>query len=183
MTVEINYEAEEKLHIPYRKIITKAVEACIEAEKCPYEAEVSVTIVDGPAIRELNRELHMAVLFITHDLGVVSELCDRIIVMYTGHIVEEATTRALFDAPKHPYTEGLIQAIPEIRKERSPLRTIKGSVPNPLEKINGCSFAPRCPYASDTCHREAPPLFHLNAERSVRCWRYAEEGGGPAHGK
>ena len=103
--------------------------------------------------------------------------------MYTGHIVEEATTRALFDAPKHPYTEGLIQAIPEIRKERAPLRTIKGSVPNPLEKINGCSFAPRCPYASDTCHREAPPLFHLNAERSVRCWRYAEEGGGPAHGK
>ena len=98
-------------------------------------------------IRELNRELHMAVLFITHDLGVVSELCDRIIVMYTGHIVEEATTRALFDAPKHPYTEGLIQAIPEIRKERAPLRTIKGSVPNPLEKINGCSFAPRCPYA------------------------------------
>ena len=70
-------------------------------------------------IRELNRELHMAVLFITHDLGVVSELCDRIIVMYTGHIVEEATTRALFDAPKHPYTEGLIQAIPEIRKERA----------------------------------------------------------------
>ena len=134
-------------------------------------------------IRELNRELQMAVLFITHDLGVVSELCDRIIVMYTGHIVEEATTRALFDAPKHPYTEGLIQAIPEIRKERAPLRTIKGSVPNPLEKINGCSFAPRCPYASDTCHREAPPLFHLNAERSVRCWRYAEEGGGPAHGK
>ncbi|MCR5842655.1 MAG: ABC transporter ATP-binding protein [Oscillospiraceae bacterium] len=134
-------------------------------------------------IRELNRELHMAVLFITHDLGVVSELCDRIIVMYTGHIVEEATTRALFDAPKHPYTEGLIQAIPEIRKERAPLRTIKGSVPNPLEKINGCSFAPRCPYATDTCHREAPPLFHLNAERSVRCWRYAEEGGGPAHEK
>ena len=133
-------------------------------------------------IRELNRELHMAVLFITHDLGVVSELCDRIIVMYTGHIVEEATTRALFDAPKHPYTEGLIQAIPEIRKERAPLRTIKGSVPNPLEKTNGCSFAPRCPYAADTCHREEPPLFHPDAERSVRCWRYAEEGG-PAHGR
>ena len=123
-------------------------------------------------IRELNREMHMAVVFITHDLGVASELYDRIIVMYTGHIVEEAATRALFDAPKHPYTEGLIQAIPEIRKERAPLRTIKGSVPNPLEKTNGCSFAPRCPYASD---------FHLNAERSVRCWRYAEEGE-PAHG-
>ena len=132
-------------------------------------------------IRELNREMHMAVVFITHDLGVVSELCDRIIVMYTGHIVEEAATRALFDAPKHPYTEGLIQAIPEIRKERAPLRTIKGSVPNPLEKTSGCSFAPRCPYASDICGREAPPLFHLNAERSVRCWRYAEEGE-PAHG-
>ena len=119
----------------------------------------------------------MAVVFITHDLGVVSELCDRIIVMYTGHIVEEAPTRALFAAPKHPYTEGLIQAIPEIRKERAPLRTIEGSVPNPLDKMAGCSFAPRCPYAKDACRREAPPLFRLDAERSVRCWRYAGEGG------
>lgn len=133
-------------------------------------------------IRELNREMHMAVVFITHDLGVVSELCDRIIVMYTGHIVEEAATRALFAEPKHPYTEGLIQAIPEIGRERAPLRTIEGSVPNPLEKMDGCSFAPRCPYATDACRREAPPLFRLHAERSVRCWRYAGEGG-PARGE
>ena len=106
----------------------------------------------------------------------MSELCDRIIVMYTGHIVEEAPTRALFAAPMHPYTEGLIQAIPEISKERAPLKTIEGSVPNPLEKIAGCSFAPRCPYAGDICRREAPPLARLDESRSVRCWRYAEGG-------
>ncbi len=128
-------------------------------------------------IRELNEQMHMAVVFITHDLGVVSELCHRIIVMYTGHIVEEAPTRALFDSPRHPYTEGLIQAIPEIRQERTRLRTIEGSVPNPLDKMEGCSFAPRCPYATEVCRKKEPPLFRLGEMRSVRCWRYAEEGG------
>ena len=100
-------------------------------------------------IRELNESMGTSVVFITHDLGVVSELCDTVIVMYTGHIVEQAPVKELFESPKHPYTKGLLNAIPKITRERNPLETIEGMVPNPTERIEGCSFSPRCPYATD----------------------------------
>lgn len=124
-------------------------------------------------IRELNESMDTSVLFITHDLGVVSELCDTVIVMYTGRIVEQAPVRELFRDPKHPYTEGLLHAIPRITKERAPLKTIEGMVPNPTEKIEGCTFWPRCPYASERCRKEEPPTVRISTERLVRCWRYA----------
>lgn len=128
-------------------------------------------------IRDLNREMNAAVLFITHDLGVVSELCDTVIVMYTGHIVEQAPVRELFRDPKHPYTVGLLNAIPAITKERKPLKTIEGVVPNPTERIEGCSFWPRCPHASERCRKEAPPVTRPGEDRLVRCWLYAGEDG------
>lgn len=128
-------------------------------------------------IRDLNREMNAAVLFITHDLGVVSELCDTVIVMYTGHIVEQAPVRELFRDPKHPYTVGLLNAIPAITKERKPLKTIEGVVPNPTERIEGCSFWPRCPHASERCQKEAPPVTRPGEDRLVRCWLYAGEDG------
>lgn len=124
-------------------------------------------------IRELNESMDTSVLFITHDLGVVSELCDTVIVMYTGRIVEQAPVSELFQDPKHPYTEGLLHAIPRITKERAPLKTIEGMVPNPTEKIEGCTFWPRCPYASEQCRKQDPPTVRISAERLVRCWRYA----------
>ena len=111
-------------------------------------------------------------IFITHDLGVVSELCDTVIVMYTGHIVEQAPAKELFSDPKHPYTKGLLHAIPRITREREPLHTIEGAVPNPTERVEGCSFSPRCPYATDQCKKEAPPERQISPERSVRCWIY-----------
>ncbi len=126
-------------------------------------------------IRELNEGMGTSVLFITHDLGVVRELCDTVIVMYTGHIVEKAPVEELFSDPKHPYTKGLLHAIPRITREREPLATIEGSVPNPTEKITGCSFSPRCPYATEQCSQEEPPMVAYGLERSVRCWRYAGE--------
>lgn len=126
-------------------------------------------------IRKMNEKTGTSVVFITHDLGVVSELCDTVIVMYTGHIVEQAPAEELFREPKHPYTEGLLDAIPRITKERDPLKTIDGMVPNPTERIEGCSFSPRCPYASDRCRREAPPMKQLSDTRKVRCWRYENE--------
>ena len=139
------------------------------------DATTQAQILD--LIRDLNREMNAAVLFITHDLGVVSELCDTVIGMYTGHIVEQAPVRGLFRDPKHPYTVGLLNAIPAITKERKPLKTIEGVVPNPTERIEGCSFWPRCPHASERCRKEAPPVTRPGEERLVRCWLYAGEDG------
>lgn len=125
-------------------------------------------------IRGLNEQMNTSVLFITHDLGVVSELCDTVIVMYTGRIVEKAPVRELFSDPKHPYTVGLISAIPRITKDRPPLETIEGVVPNPTEQISGCSFWPRCPHATEQCKQGEPPVVQLSEERQVRCWLYAD---------
>ena len=126
-------------------------------------------------IRDLNEKMGTSVLFITHDLGVVNELCDTVIVMYTGRIVEKAPVRALFEKPLHPYSMGLLSAIPKITKEREPLSTIEGMVPNPTEKIEGCSFWPRCPKATERCKKDAPPMVEVSEERQVRCWLYAAE--------
>ena len=130
-------------------------------------------------IRSLNEKRGTSVIFITHDLGVVSELCDTVIVMYTGHIVEKALAAELFAQPKHPYTQGLLNAIPKITKDRDPLQTIEGMVPNPTERIEGCSFSPRCPHATERCRREKPPVKQISDTRQVRCWLYetdSEEG-------
>ncbi len=126
-------------------------------------------------IRELNENMETSVLFITHDLGVVSELCDTVIVMYAGQIVEKAPVDELFNDPKHPYSQGLLHAIPKITKEREPLLTIEGAVPNPTEHIEGCTFWPRCPHASEICKKADPELRQLTEERSVKCWLYAED--------
>ena len=125
-------------------------------------------------IRGLNEQMNTSVLFITHDLGVVSELCDTVIVMYTGRIVEKAPVRELFSDPKHPYAVGLMSAIPRITKDRPPLETIEGVVPNPTEQISGCSFWPRCPHATEQCKQGEPPVVQLSEERQVRCWLYAD---------
>lgn len=125
-------------------------------------------------IQEMNEKLGTAVIFITHDLGVVSELCDTVMVMYTGHIVEQAPAGELFADPRHPYTMGLLHAIPRITKERRPLQTIEGVVPNPTERIAGCSFSPRCPYASERCRREEPPMLQISENHRIRCWLHTD---------
>ena len=129
-------------------------------------------------IRDLNQEMNTSVVFITHDLGVVSELCDTVIVMYNGHIVEKAPVADIFCEPLHPYTQGLLSAIPRITKERKPLSTIEGMVPNPVERIKGCRFWPRCPKACDRCRKEEPPVFSVGEDRQVRCWLYAQADNG-----
>lgn len=129
-------------------------------------------------IRDLNEELGTSVLFITHDLGVINELCDNVIVMYTGCIMEKAPVKELFANPLHPYSQGLVDAIPKITKEREPFRTIDGMVPNPTEQIEGCSFWPRCPKATERCKKQVPPVVQVSEERSVRCWLYANDENG-----
>ncbi len=124
-------------------------------------------------MRKLNKEHDTAIIMITHDLGVVNELCDRIVVMYTGSVVEEATTKELFENPLHPYSRGLIKAIPTVGEKKAALETIPGSVPNPTEKIEGCTFAERCDCTMDICKKKAPPVVLMD-DRKVKCWKYAQ---------
>ncbi|HEV7796743.1 MAG TPA: ABC transporter ATP-binding protein [Pyrinomonadaceae bacterium] len=122
---------------------------------------------------ELRRNRELAVLLITHDLGVVAEVADRVAVMYTGRIVEESPVEELFARPKHPYTEGLLRSVPKLtsaavaKKER--LETIEGTVPSPTELPSGCHFAPRCPYRLPRCTEEEIPLYDLEGGVKVRC--------------
>lgn len=124
---------------------------------------------------ELNEKLNMAVLFITHDLGVVSEICTGVKVMYLGQIVEEAPTEKLFSRPLHPYTQGLIKSIPRMDSNREEkLHVIHGVVP-PLSNIpQGCGFSTRCPFADEKCRLEQPPLASFEDGHKVKCWHYKE---------
>lgn len=121
-------------------------------------------------ISDLNKKMGMGVIFITHDLGVVAELCTRVAVMYLGQIVEEASVQNLFEQPVHPYTKGLIQSIPQLDADRDQsLHVIPGSVPSLNNVPKGCRFASRCPFADDLCKEKMPDLEDFQ-KRKVRCW-------------
>jgi oligopeptide transport system ATP-binding protein len=125
-------------------------------------------------MKQLKAEFHAAIMLITHDLGVVAEMCDRVAVMYAGKVVEEATTADLFAEPLHPYTEGLLASIPRIdESRREKLHVIEGTVPNLLHLPRGCAFAPRCPRAMNICRQEAPVLTEVGSGRKVSCWLHA----------
>jgi len=120
---------------------------------------------------KLQQELGMAVMLITHDLGIVAGHADRVVVMYAGRVVETAATTALFDQPTHPYTEGLLAAVPRIDAPRSRLQAIPGQVPAATAWPPGCRFHPRCPYAWDKCVAEEPPLLDIgDGTHAARCW-------------
>ena len=122
-------------------------------------------------MRQLQQEIGMSIMFITHDLGVVAELCSRVLVMYGGLIMEEASIFDIFENPKHPYTMGLIASIPDLNQDKNTeLRPIPGSPPDMIHPPKGCPFAPRCPYACRICLEELPPYVDLgNGHRSM-CW-------------
>jgi oligopeptide/dipeptide ABC transporter ATP-binding protein len=124
-----------------------------------------------------------AIIMITHDLGVVSEICDKVIVMYTGHAVEQADVKSIFKNPLHPYTKGLIDSIPRITKEKRRLVEIEGMVPNPFDKKVGCSFYPRCKYSMEKCKTQEPDIFEVGEEHTVRCWLFENGIEGDIYGK
>lgn len=126
-------------------------------------------------MRELNTRLNTAVLLITHDLGVVAETCERVIVMYAGQIIEEAPVKQIFDDPQHPYTKGLIQSVPDMRYKKDRLYSIPGSVPKPGSIRQGCRFAARCEFAFDRCSKENPELYGTSDIHQTRCFLYDEE--------
>ncbi len=122
-------------------------------------------------MRALQRETGAAVILITHDLGVVAELADEVLVMYAGRVVESAPVAALFSEPQHPYTVGLLGAIPRLDADRGRLASIDGQVPSPLRRSPGCSFADRCPFSQLRCIAEPPPLREMAPGHLSACWR------------
>jgi peptide/nickel transport system ATP-binding protein len=128
-------------------------------------------------MKELNEKLNTAIMLITHDLGVVAEVCDRVTVMYAGKVVEEADVQTIFKNPKHPYTRGLIQSVPDKRHKKDHLYSIPGNVPKPGSIKKGCRFAGRCEHAGKRCFEEDPLLYEVDgAKHRVRCFLHTEEG-------
>jgi peptide/nickel transport system ATP-binding protein/oligopeptide transport system ATP-binding protein len=121
-------------------------------------------------VKELRERLGTAVIWITHDLGVIAGLADRVVVMYGGKIVEEAKVTDLYATPLHPYTQGLLESLPRLDLKDQELVSIKGSPPNLYAEPTGCSFAPRCEFAFDRCHNEVPQLLEAESEHKVACF-------------
>lgn len=123
-------------------------------------------------MRELQETEGTSILMITHDLGVVAEMCDRVVIMYAGQVVEETDVATLFNDPKHPYTQGLLASLPQLAGETDRLPSIPGQVPNPLHMPSGCRFAPRCPHRFEACDQAQPALLETEAGHSCRCFLY-----------
>jgi peptide/nickel transport system ATP-binding protein len=122
-------------------------------------------------MRELKASSNAAIILISHDLGVIGEVCDEVAVMYAGEIVERAPAGALFERPEHPYTVGLLGSIPRLDQQSDELSAIHGMVPEMSVLPVGCRFAPRCPFASERCHAERPPIVELQGGRWSRCFK------------
>lgn len=134
------------------------------------DVTVQATILD--LLRQLQKELGMSVIIITHDLGIISDLARDVIIMYAGEIVEQATSKDLFDEPLHPYTVGLLQSIPRLDRKQARLQVIPGEVPTPQSLPSGCPFHPRCRHCMERCRIEHPGLTRRNNNRHVRCFLY-----------
>jgi oligopeptide/dipeptide ABC transporter ATP-binding protein len=133
------------------------------------DVTIQAQILDLVARLRASRD--MAMIWITHDLGVVADLADRVAVMYGGFIVEYARVEEIFDSPQHPYTRGLLASIPRIDQDRSQrLSVIPGQPPNMTRPPRGCPFADRCNHAFERCRAENPPLTEIGSERRVACW-------------
>ncbi|HEY8498663.1 MAG TPA: ABC transporter ATP-binding protein, partial [Limnochordales bacterium] len=123
-------------------------------------------------MRDLQRRLGTAVMLITHNMGVIAELVEHVVVMYAGKVVESADVRSIFAMPRHPYTVGLLESVPKIHETRERLKAIEGVVPSPYDMPTGCRFHPRCELARDICRRLEPPMMQVGPTQQVACWQY-----------
>jgi peptide/nickel transport system ATP-binding protein len=126
-------------------------------------------------MKKLKKEKGTAIMLITHDLGVVAEMCDRVVVMYAGKVVEEADVIEIFENPKHPYTKGLLNSIPKLGQKTGRLESIPGNVPTPVNMPKGCKFAPRCSQVMDICNEKDPDLLQIEEGHQCRCFLYQSE--------
>jgi oligopeptide/dipeptide ABC transporter ATP-binding protein len=125
-------------------------------------------------LREIQEETNLAVIFITHDFGIVAKMCDRVMVMYAGRVVESGPVRAIFNHPSHPYTQALLNSVPTMEERVDRLYSIEGQPPALWNLPAGCRFAPRCPYAGERCRNEYPPVFSVGEGHTADCWRLEE---------
>jgi peptide/nickel transport system ATP-binding protein len=126
-------------------------------------------------MKKLKEEKGTAIMLITHDLGVVAEMCDRVVVMYAGKVVEEADVLEIFENPKHPYTKGLLNSVPKLGRKTNRLESIPGNVPTPANMPQGCKFAPRCSQVMDICKVQDPDLLQIADGHQCRCFLYQSE--------
>jgi oligopeptide/dipeptide ABC transporter ATP-binding protein len=156
-------------------VISLAAEpALIFADEPTTALDVTIQARVLELLREMKEEFHTSLVLITHNLGIVAEVSDRIGVMYAGRVVEVADKYTLFKRPLHPYTQGLIAAVPKITEKRDTLSFIGGTVPNLIRPPSGCRFHPRCPYATDICKEKIPSLEEVEPEHFVECWNVDE---------
>ncbi len=127
-------------------------------------------------MNRLKTETNTAIMMITHDLGVVAQMADHVLVMYSGKIVESAPVEEIYGDPKHPYTIGLLKSIPRLDETREELNTIEGTVPSPFDLPKGCYFEPRCDKSMEICKHKHPETYKINENHTVACYLYAEEG-------
>ncbi len=149
--------------------------------------EPSVLIADEPTtsldvtiqaqylklLKDLQQQSNLALIFITHDFGVVAKMCDRVAVMYAGKVVETGGVREIFNSPSHPYTEALLASVPKLEEDVERLYAIEGQPPALHDLPPGCSFADRCPYVMERCREEFPPAFQVSESHQSACWRLA----------
>ncbi|MFG3283132.1 ABC transporter ATP-binding protein [Streptomyces sp. NPDC048111] len=148
--------------------------ALIIADEPTTALDVTVQAQVMDLLAELQRELNMGLILITHDLGVVADVADKIAVMYAGRIVEQAPVHEIYQRPAHPYTKGLLESIPRLDQKGQELYAIKGLPPNLMHIPPGCAFNPRCPMAQDICRTEVPPLFDVGPARQSACFFWKE---------
>lgn len=136
--------------------------------------DVTVQLQILELIKKLQKEYAASVIFITHNLAIVNNIADRVLVLYAGEKVEECTREDLFKKPLHPYSEGLLNSVVKLSSKEKRLKAVKGAPPAPGKEFKGCKFAPRCPYASEKCKTHKPPLFEAGGGRLVKCWKYED---------
>ncbi len=127
-------------------------------------------------MEQLKRDFNTSMILITHDLGVVAEICDKVAIMYAGEIVEKGTLNDVFDHTMHPYTQGLFDSLPSLDKDVHRLKPIDGMMPDPTNLPKGCSFSPRCPFKTELCEKEDPKLQEMEPGHFVKCHRFCEKG-------
>ena len=170
-----NYPHELSGGMKQRVVIAMAL-ACNPALLIADEPTTALDVTIQAQVLELmvslKERLGTSMIMITHDLGVVAEICDKVAIMYAGEIVEAGRIEEIFENRKHPYTEGLFDSIPDLEVEMPRLKSIKGMMPSPCDLPSGCVFAPRCPYAMDICDKKKPEKFYFSDDHYARCHRY-----------